>query len=474
MTAIVEDLRRSARTAFDRTEHERLNTACQELLSVDPHDSEARRLLGLAAMRDHRPDLAEPWLRETAARKPDDASSWRALAGALAAMRRESEAEALLSAAAARGVQTAGLLVMLANLRLRLGLDAGACEAFEAAIAADPVRGEAYWGLAVAGGLTREDPIYAEAEKLIEKKRLEGAALAPVLFALAEAERRAGEADAFMARIVDANQAQRARLARSPEKPAALWRNLQKRAGDLRRPSKDAGPGSAPMPVFLIGEPCCGAELAEAMLAGEPGAFAAGEINLIRGPVLGEIARLTRRRNLDEALRLKPAQRDKVRAAYFERARRIAPKARWFIDRSPGLAAHAASLRALFPEAAIVRLERPGVQQGLDIYRRYWTSPRRETCDLAAIGDNLKRAHRAFHGLARNRNLDVAILDAEALIDSPLDAEPALREAAKLPPSLSSFSSKGVRRARSHLARFGDDFVEAHARTFKPLVRALG
>jgi tetratricopeptide (TPR) repeat protein len=474
MSVVSEDLRRTARFAFERSDHHRLKKVCRAILEADPHDADARRLLGLAALKDDRPDLAEGWLRETTARRPDSASAWRNLARALVELRREGEAEAILSAAAARGVSTSGAMTMLGAIRARLDRAEDARAAFEAAIEMDPARGEAYWGLAEVGGLAVDTAAYAQARRLLEIGRVSAASAVATRFALAEADRRAGNVESFIARLHEANLAQRGLLPRHPPSARDVWRRaLRTVALEARLARKLAGETAArPTPIFLVGEACSGAELAEAMLANEPGVFAAGEINLFHGAVGRELARLGRGRGAIGVARLSESQRALVREAYLERARRIAPDARWFVDRSRDLAAHAGALRVLFPEARIIRLERAPLRQGLDIYRRYRPNGDARSCDLSAIGRDLRAARRSAQKLLRRTDLKIALIDADVLAASPIEVEPKLRAAAGLPVRLSTFSSPRARRAAAALQAIDDETLQAL--DLAPLRRGLG
>jgi tetratricopeptide (TPR) repeat protein len=477
MNMVSEDLRRTARTAFERSDHHRLKKVCRAILEADPQDADARRLLGLAALKDDRPDLAEAWLRETTARRPDSASAWRNLARALVELRREQEAEAILSAAAARGVSTSGTMTMLGAIRARLDRAEDARAAYEAAIEMDPARGEAYWGLAELGGLAVDSAAYAQASRLIDIGRVSAAAAVATRFALAEADRRAGRVASFIARLHEANAAQRGLLPRHPPSAQDAWRRaLTTAALEARIARKESETSAAPppTPIFLVGEPCCGAELAEAMLASEPGVFAAGEINLFHGAVARELARMGRGRGAMSIARLGGSQRTLAREAYLERARRIAPDARWFVDRSRDLAVHAGALRVLFPEARIIRLERTPLRQGLDVYRRYRPNGDARGCDLTAIGRDLRAARRNAARQLRRSDLDIALIDADALATDPIETEGKLRAAAGLPARLSTFSSPRARRAATALRAVGDDTLAELDRDLAPLRRALG
>lgn len=479
MNAISEDLRRSARFAFDKADDHRLQKTCKAILDANPQDVDARRLLGLAALRDARPDLAETWFRETAARRPDSPAAWRDLARALVELRREAEAEALLAAAVARGVRTAGLLVVLGQVRERLDRTADAIAAFEAAIELDPGRGEAYWGLAKLGGLTPGDPVFVQAEERLATGGFTDAARVPARFALAEACRQAGDYEGFLARAKAANADLRAQTPRAQRDGARdLWRAGERARFAAARRAKEletraANEAGDLVPIFLIAEPRGGAEVAEAVLTNEPGVFAGGALNFIAGPVAKVIERHTGRRFPDGVENLKPNAIAEARAAYFERAKRLAPNARRIVDRSAELAPLAGVLRLLFPEAPIVRLERNAFDQALDLYRTYAPNRPAAATDLAQLGRWLRNARRAAEQAERAFDDAVAVIDVDALAASPATEENTLREAAGLAVSLTTFSSPRVRAALRAVAPTPEALKQACERPLRPLKRAL-
>jgi len=342
MTVVSEDLRRSARFAFDKSDDKNLNKTCHAILDANPQDVDARRLLGLAALRNGRPDLAESWFRETAARRPDSPSVWRDLARALVDLRRDAEAEAILAAAAARGVRTAGTLSLLGKVRARLDRNEDAQTAFEAAIELDPARGEAYWGLADLGGIAAGDPIYVQAEELLAQDRFSDTGRIAARYALAEANRVSGQHSAFLEHAKIANADQRSQLSWGQRETAKdAWRAGERANVYVQRKAKAldaaAQASDAPIvPIFLIGELGSGARLAEAMLANEPGVFAGGELNYVLGPVARVVETHTGRKFPEGVERLKPKAIAEARAAYFERARRVTQDSRYIIDRSLG------------------------------------------------------------------------------------------------------------------------------------------
>jgi len=479
MTFVSDDLRRSARFAFDKSDDKNLKKTCHAILNANPQDVDARRLLGLAALRNGRPDLAETWFRETAARRPDSPSVWRDLARALVDLRRDAEAEAILSAAVARGVRTAGTLSLLGKVRARLDRNEDAQAAFEAAIELDPTRGEAYWGLADLGGVAVGDPIYAQAEELLADERFSTTGRIAVRYALAEANRLSGEHAAFLEHAKIANAEQRSQLSWGQrESTKDAWRAGERANAYVQRKSKvleaAAQDSDAPViPIFLIGELGSGARLAEAMLAHEPGVFAGGELNYVLGSVARVVESHTGRKFPEGVERLKPKAIAEARAAYFERAQRVTTDSRYIVDRSLGHAPLAGVLRVLFPEARLVRVERDPINQGLDIHRRHTMNKPTTALDLAGVGRTVRSARR--HAAQADRQLTghITTVNTDALAASPATGEVTLREAAGLPLLLSTFSSPHIRRAADTLAQFTPALLETCDRQLRPLRRAL-
>ncbi len=467
------DLRRAARAAFEADDGAKLDAACQALLARHPEDSEARRLLGRAALRDFRPDLAVTWLREAAARRPDSPGPWTDLARALKALNRAGEAEAILSAADARGVRSAPLLSQLGYLRADLERFEDAKAAFEGAIDIDPVRGDAYRGLALAGGLNAADPLRVQAERVVAKMRMEPSQAALVHHALAEAALRDGDFYEFLRRLADANTASAAAWGRAADPLEALekrdLRLLRRRAPKLAVDDE-----VVPRPLFLIGGGCAGQPLVEAALAAAGLAESKRAFGAFGGPVARHVESVTRAEFPEEFERLDAAARRAAAQAYRDRAG-AASDARVVVDRAPECDAAIGAAAHLFPDAVFVRLRRDPLDQGLAIYRRpFRTSPGRVT-DLKAIGRwtvlRAKRDARIDRCLG-DRLIDVR---AEALVQDPAAAT--ARIAAALGLTLDAVAAQSVGRAR---APFGEDDPNAappleiveSAGELEPLARA--
>lgn len=450
------DLRRAARAAFASEDDQRLTRACEAVLRAAPQDAEARRLLGRAALRDARPERAEPWFREAAARAPYDPGAWGDLARALVEQRRVADAEAILAAAASNGVRSASMLVFLGGLRERLGRRDDARAAYEAAIDADPMSGEAHRALAYAGGLSADEPRAARLSRLVGEGALTPAAAAAALFALAEAERRSGHGEAFMALLAQANARQLALWGRRKD-PAGVGPKRLARLVTAKTLEAAARAQPAPFtPVFIIGLREGGQEHLARALAAHPDMADAGAFNLLGGPVLRAFEALTGRPAPEGFERLDAAQLDAIAAIYVERARRLFPDARAILDASLETDPLLGLVAVALPNARIIRLRRDPMDQGFAVYRRWHASGAPHTCDLAAIARRSKRFD--WLGARMDAALGAAAIETrfERLVDHPA------AELARL------LAHCGVEPAPECARRFARSVAEASADDVEP------
>ncbi len=391
MAATTLDLRRVAREAYARSDADRLRQACEGLLRASPDDAEARRLMGRMALRDQRPDLAEPWFREAAARAPDEPGAWSDLARALSDMRRDHEAEAQLAAASSRGVRSPATLTFLGQLQVVLGRIDDARATFEAALDEQPLWGEALLGLAWAGGLRVDSPRYRQTLRLMaETPELNDAPAAAALYALAEAEWREGAAEGFITRLTEAN-ARQARLQRTGQD----WTQLYKRARKAITPETlgkfDPAQDAPFAPVFLVGAPQSGIAALAHALSLHPDVGFSGPLPFLANAVARALEKCTRKPAPEGVEVLSDADRAGLAEAYIERAQRIAPKTRVLIDATPDNAHLTGLIPLLFGNAKVIHVDREAMDQGFAVFRSYHPRAEPETCDLTKIAKRRRR-----------------------------------------------------------------------------------
>ncbi len=413
----MDRLRRAARAAFTAHDEDGLEAACEAIIQLNPSDSEARRLLGRHALR--RLDLrsAETLLREAAACEPASPAAWVDLARALVDLRREAEAEAVMAAAAARGVRSAGLLTFTGVLRLALGRPDDAEDAFLGAVDADPKAGDALRWLAELGALTPGEPIFRHMVRRLKAGEFDASAQVSVLYALAEAAARAGDRDAMWAHLEDAN----ARQAAAVEPGAAMLDTFKtaSKAARLVNRARETGPESDPPLVFVLGAPGSGAALAEQALGAIAKIRVGGAMGALSGPVLSLMG-LDARAALLEAPRLSGAMRTQLAERYLARIALVEGKTNAVVSDSHGDNVALAPLAAaVFANARFVVVRRDVRDAGATVWRRAYAKPRAHECVKRDIGRVLALSETAMANLAKARD-GVAETTYDALLDDPV------------------------------------------------------
>lgn len=477
MPAPLADLRRTARAAFEKRDAAKLERACRAILDASAEDVEARRLLGRAALRDFWPDRAEAWFREAAARAPDNAGVWIELARTLTALRREAEAEAILAAASARGLRSAALLSLLGWLRGALGARDDARAAFELALDVDAGWADAYRGLAATQVLKAGDPRHRQLLRFIDEKRITDAALSSAYYALAEADRAAGDDKGFFENLSQANRLQLSRSG-SSESAGGAYRRAARAFTENTIQRAARAPEPPFTPIFVIGAPFSGCSLIEAELARWPGVASCGEIAFLRGPVTRALEAKTGKAAPEGFETLSAEVIAEIASAYNERIAKTAPGAKIIVDAAPDNDRLAGLIPALFPNAKIVRALRAPTAAGFEIFRRPASSPAPYNCDLAAIGERMRRRGKLAEALHRATPGLVLDLSMDELRDRPEESRAKLASHCGLDES-AALSGEAHQRASSLLSTGGDGWLAdkawlAYGRELDPLRRALG
>lgn len=427
------DPRDLARAAYDKADLARLEAACASILARAPDDVEARRLMGRAHLKEDRPDRAEPWFREAAAREPGRAGVWTDLARALFELKREDEAEAILAAAAQSGVRSAALWTALGRQRLALSRAELARTAFEAAVETDEGHGDAWMGLAACGALSPDEPRARALAKSLEAGALAAHQAAGAAYALGEAAWRAGDVSGALARWAKANAlelslagSRRDRLA-GPMKAAEklVTRSALARAGRAKPPPFT--------PLFVVGAP--GAEAVARLLARHPGVIDAGAPRALPGATARMAAKLTGAAFPEGLDKLASPDLDAIAAEYADRVAPLAPNGGVVLDANPDNAHLAGAVALLFPGARMVRVDRDPMDAGLAVWRARATPPGVHANDMGGLARRLRRTARldqraraALPGVVTSVRLEALAADPEeetARLLKALDLDPA-------------------------------------------------
>lgn len=395
----LERWRAVARAAFAEERGDRLERACEAILKERPEDLEAHRLLARDALRDHRLSEAEELYRAAAAHHPTRPSAWADLARALVERRTLSEAEAVLAAAARRGVRTAATLTFLGRLRLALARPDDARNAFEGALDLDADYGDAYRGLAEAGGLIAGDPWRAAAERRLAEGRFAPHAAAAAQYAIAQALWAEGETPRALSQTLEANARQHALWAGGPDP----WTPALKRAARVAARGarvREAAPETDPVMIVILGPLCGGGAVVEEALGAASAIALGGATGLLSGPIAQAAADRTRRPPPSSAWRLDAEDRTALARDYLRRLNAVQPAEEFASDCDEATPACALLAVALFGNARFVRVTREPQDTALALLRHASPSGSPHTCDLRGIGAGLAATDRALEAFA--------------------------------------------------------------------------
>ncbi len=388
-----------ARAAYADGDGDRLERACEIILRAAPDDLEARRLLARDALRDHRLGAAEELFRAAAAHHPARAGVWADLARALVERRALGEAEAVLAAAASRGVRSASTQTFLGRLRLALGRSDDARAAFEGALELDADYGDAYRGLAEAGGLTTGDPWRAAAQRRLAEGRFGPRAAAAAQYALGEALWAEGEGDRALAVILDANARQHALWGGARDR----WTPTLKRAARAAARGarvRDAAPETAPVIVVILGPLGGGGAVVEEALGAVSAIDLGGATGLLTGPIAEAAVARGRRALPAAAWRLSADDRTALARDYLRRLAALCSPDEFASDSDEAALPNTLLAAALFANARFVQVTRDLSDAGLAVLRRASPSGAPHTCAMPAIGEGLTAAARALSAFA--------------------------------------------------------------------------
>jgi tetratricopeptide (TPR) repeat protein len=295
------------------------------------------------------------------------------------------EALALFDALVDEGVATAGLHVVRGHLLKSLGRSDAAADAYHHAIAIDPARGEAWWGLSELKLRRFLPDEIAAMEAQLARPDLPGRERVFLDFALGAEREAEGDHAAAFAHYLAGNRRHRATIRHDPE---ALDRSREAAARlftpDFFAERADWG-CPAPDPIFVVGLPRSGSTLVEQILASHPAIEATRE--------LGDLPTLVR----EVAVRpggcpaaLAGLSRDAVAAlgeTYLERTRVHRRTDRpLFVDKLPGNFQHVGLIRLILPNAKIIDVRREAMASGVSIFRQFLMIGHSFASDLAEIG----------------------------------------------------------------------------------------
>jgi tetratricopeptide (TPR) repeat protein len=345
----------------------------------------------------------------------------------------------------------------LGFIRQQQGDWAGAAQAYEAALSAQPAAQDTREGLAVAlaivgridDAVAQHRILSAEPQRrwqalariaMLDARAVSDAELAAmqqalaanaldagdgvaVQFALGEALDRRGQHEAAFEAFAAGNAQRRAALAASGALAAARAANAASAAAVMSRYTPErlrrAGKAAGVQPIFVVGFPRSGSSLVEQILSRHPQTQGFGE-----AAILSDL--LAQAGDGDASLRQLPqAYAERLRARGWDGSRRP-------IDKTLENYVHLGAILTAFPQARVLHTMRDPLETGFSCFRQLFAQGNETLFDLADIAEEYGRyralmAH--WRAAAPGRIVDVLH---ERLVADPEREMPALLAAAGL------------------------------------------
>lgn len=332
----------------------------RQTLSRTPGNVDAQRNLASCLHQQERLSEALELFEPLIAAEPDNPEIQSAMALILDKLGRADESRALLKRLGERHPANAAVLISYGhNLRFAGNTD-DAVEAYRKAIAIDPERGDAWWGIANIKKPILDDEDVAAMQAALGTA-IDNANLAPLNFALARAMHDRQRYEEAFRHYNAANRMWAQTLKYDPnqltEEVHQSSETFDRRFFEDRR---GGDPSSAP--IFIVSLPRSGSTLLEQMLDGHPEIEALGELPHVPALMRTMMEAATRHGivSVPAAIKgLSPADRTAMGAEYIRRATIHQKSASpYFIDKMPHNWSNIAFIRQILPNARFVDIRR--------------------------------------------------------------------------------------------------------------------
>lgn len=326
------------------------------------------------------------------------------------------EARRHIEAAVKLAPDNPNLLDLLGNLLKAQGDIEGAKAQFDAALTLAPKSAAIHLNRALVQKFQPGDPQIATLEALHRNPSTPVSDRSQFGFALAKAYEDLGEIERSYARLKQANAERKAEIGYDTAQSRKLFDQIRKAFPAPHAPIAPLEAPTGPEPIFILGLPRSGTTLIEQIISSHPDVVAGGE-----------------REELNSALKaldwssVAGFEREgaKIEASYREMLRRFGGEAGFVTDKMPSNFLWIGAIRALFPKARIVHVQRDPRAVLWSIYKMRFTGTGYgfgyDFGDLVA-----------YHGLYRELMAHWRALFGDAVIDVDYEAltadpEPAIR-----------------------------------------------
>jgi tetratricopeptide (TPR) repeat protein len=378
-------------------------------IELDPGRADSHCNLGTVLFQLRRVDEASASYRRALALQPDYAPAHLSLGLAMRQQRHPADAESACQAALAIDPNYVEALSFLGELRADRGRFAEAEELFRRAIAINPDFSSAYASIAAHRKMTGEDTAWLEgAEALLAKRRPLGDEIG-LRYALGKYFDDVRQYDEAFNHYREANELTK-RYGTSYD-GAKLARRVERiiRSFDAAFTRQYQAQGSASeLPVFIVGMPRSGTSLAEQILASHPAVFGAGEVIFWNGAYDAY-------RDAELAGKNAAALIPGMAGEYIDRLTAMSGTALRVVDKMPANFLYAGLIRAAFPKARIIHMQRHPIDTCLSIYFQNFFNIGPYANDF----DNLAHYYRLYLHITDHWR---AVLPATALLEIPYEA----------------------------------------------------
>jgi tetratricopeptide (TPR) repeat protein len=304
-----------------------------------------------------------------------------------------------------------------ANVLRYLGDMTGAERAYEACLSLSPNFADAHWALATHA---RAQPPLARVARIREALNHApdaGLEQAHLFYALFREYDAAGEIDEAWSALWQGAAIMRGRLVFDPERETERMEELMRCAVAALRPESDA----LPVPVFILGMPRTGTTLLDRILSNHSLVRSLGERNDLAAAVSETWGRFFRSAlHADPRELLTQLDFGKAGDLYLQRLRRLAPQARYAIDKNPqNLFSIPIILQAL-PQARILCLRRDPMDACFSNLKELFQGDAYPySYALDELADHCLRVRRWMEHWQGAASHSVRIVDYEDIVEDP-------------------------------------------------------
>ncbi len=402
----------------------------RKVISLAPDFALAQLDMGRNLKEQDRYDEAIPYFKKAIALEPNNAHSYFLLGGVLAPAAQTQEAADNYKKCLSINPQHAAALLGLGHVLKTLGQQEEGIQAYRDCIKLKPENGETYWSLANLKTFSFSEDELAEMVKMVDTQTLEAQSEVNFLFALGKAYEDKKDFDQAWHYYDAGNQKQRSIIQYDPVQTEAQNDDLIKvYTKELMEQFKDQGHKDA-SPIFVLGLPRTGSTLIEQILASHSQVEGTSEL-----PYIGRAcSSLNRNRadgiNYPEAMRELHAQNlVALGQQYLDNAKMHRKENKpFFIDKMPNNFPSVGFIKLILPNAKIIDTRKHPFDACLGNYKQLFAKGQTFTYDQTDIGEyflQYERLMKHWDEVAPDAVLHVqyedTVMDFEATVRRILD-----------------------------------------------------